>query len=79
MTIYLAQEAQIALLLVKEVTILEKYLDFADIFSKKSAKVLCERTKINKYIIKLEEGKQPLYNLIYSLGSIKLEILMTYI
>ena len=43
MTIYLAKKAQIASLLVKKVTIiLAKYLDFADAFSKKPAKILPE-------------------------------------
>ena len=51
MTIYVAQKAQIALLLVEEATILKKYSDFADIFSKKSAEVLTKRTEINKYAI----------------------------
>ena len=38
--IYPARKALMALLLAKEVTVLAKYLDFIDIFSKKSANVL---------------------------------------
>ena len=53
MTIHLAWQAQIALLLIEKVTVLEKYLDFADVFSKKSDKVLPEYIEINKYLIKL--------------------------
>ena len=34
---------------------------------------------MNKYIIELDENKQPLFGLIYSLKSIKLEILKIYI
>lgn len=34
---------------------------------------------INKYVIKLEEDKQPPYRLIYSLGLVELETLKTYI
>ena len=34
---------------------------------------------MNDYIIKLEEGKQPLFSLIYSLGLVELETLKTYI
>ena len=52
----------------KEITVLEKYLDFADIFPKKSAKVLFKRTKINEHAIQLQKDKQPLYSSIYSLA-----------
>ena len=79
MTIHPAREAQIALPLAKEVTVAAKYSDFADIFSKESAEVLSERTGINKHAIELEDGKQPLYRPIYSLGSLELETLKTYI
>lgn len=61
------------------VTILAKYLDFVDVFSKKFATVLLEYTKINIYAIDLEEGKQPLYRPIYSLELVGLETLKTYI
>ena len=40
---------------------------------------LPENTGMNKHTIKLEEGKQPLFGLIYSLGPVELEILKTYI
>ena len=56
-----------------------KYLDFADVFSKKSAAVLLEYTEINIHVINLEEGKQPLYGSIYSLGPMELKTLKTYI
>lgn len=36
-------------------------------------------TNINNYIINLIENKQILYNLIYNLGLIELEILKIYI
>ena len=52
MTIHLAWEAQIALLLAKKVTVLAEYIDFVDIFSKALAKVLSERTDINEHVIK---------------------------
>ena len=79
MTIHPAREAQLALLLAKEVTVPTKYSDFADIFSEKSANVLPERTRANKHAIKLEKGKQPPYRPIYSLGLVELETLKTYI
>ena len=73
------REAQIILLLTKEVKISDIYLDFADVFLKKKALVLSECTDINKHIIKLEDDKQPFYGSIYSLGPVELETLKTYI
>ena len=63
----------------KEVTMPVEYSDFANVFSKESAKVLPEHTGINKHAIKLEDGKQPPYGPIYSLGMVELETLKTYI
>ena len=79
MTIHLTQEAQIALLLVKKISVLKKYLDFADIFFEKLVEVLPEWIKLNKHVIELQKSKQPLYSPIYSLSLIELEILKTYI
>lgn len=67
------------LLLTKKVSILEKYIDFSDIFFKKSAAVLFSYLEINKHIIDLEPDKQPYYRLIYSLGLVKLKIFNIYI
>ena len=44
-----------------------------------NAAELSENTEINEHAIKLEEGKQPPFGPIYSIGSVKLEILKTYI
>lgn len=57
----LYKKAQIAFLLIKKVMILDKYLDFANVFSKKKALVLPEQTGLNKYTIKLKGNKQLLY------------------
>ena len=54
-TIHLARKIQIALLFVKKVTILTKYLDFANIFLKKLAEVPLEKTEANKHAIKLKK------------------------
>ena len=54
MTIYPAEKVQIALLLAKKVTILVKYLDFANIFLKKSANILLEQNRVYEHAIKLE-------------------------
>ena len=78
MTIYPAWEAQIALLLAEKVIVPAKYLDFADVFSKESEEVLPERTGINEHAIELEDGKQPSYGPIYSLGPVELKTLKTY-
>ena len=79
MTIYLAREAQLALLLAEKVTVPTEYLDFADVFLEKLANVLPERTKANKHAIELVEDKQPPYRPIYSLRPVELETLKTYI
>ena len=79
MTIHPAREAQLASLLTEEVTVPVEYSDFADVFSEKSANVLPERTGANEHAIELEEGKQPPYGPIYSLGPVELETLKTYI
>ena len=41
--------------------------------------MLPERTELNKHAINLEDGKQPPYGPIYSLGLVELETLKTYI
>ena len=79
MTIHPACKAQIALLIIKEVTISAKYSDFTDIFAKKLAEVLFQRIKINKHVIELKESKQPPYRPIYSLKLVELKTLKTYI
>ena len=71
--------AQIASLLSKKVKILKEYSDFIDVFLKEKALVLLEQTEFNQHIIKLEEGKQPPYKPIYSLGPVELGTLKTYI
>ena len=77
--IHLDRAAQIASLLAKEVRIPDEYSDFADVFSEEKTLVLLERTELNEHVIDLEDGKQPLYRPIYSLGPVELEILKTYI
>ena len=56
-TINLSRKAHIALLLTKKVIVLAKYLDFANIFFKKSVKMLPKRIKINEYAIQLIDSK----------------------
>lgn len=54
--------------------ILEKYLDYLKVFSKKTTLMLLEQTKFNQYAIKLKKSKELFYKSIYCLGPIKLEI-----
>ena len=48
-------------------------------FLAENAAKLPEDTGMNEHAIELEEGKQPSFGPIYSLGSVELEILKTYI
>ena len=59
--------------------VLNKYADFADIFSLRLAAKLPEHTKINNHAIELINDQQPPYDFIYSLGPMELEILKAYI
>ena len=61
------------------IVVLAEYSDYSNVFSAEYTAEFLENTGINKYAIKLEEDKQPLFGLIYSLGLIKLETLKTYI
>ena len=79
MTIHLAKKAQIALLFAKKVTVTTKYSDFADVFLKKLANVFSEQTKANKHAIKLKQGNQLSYGLIYSPKLVKFKIPKIYI
>ena len=56
MAIHPAREAQIALLVAKEVKIPIKYSDFSDVFLEKKALILLKATKLNQHAIKLQKG-----------------------
>ena len=64
---------------IRKVKILDKYLDFVNIFSEKKVLVLPEHTELNKHAINLKKGKQLAYGPIYNLGLIELETLKIYI
>lgn len=66
-------------MLIKKITILDRYSNFADIFLKKKILVLLEQINFNEHIIKFKSDKQPSYRPIYSLGLVKLETLKIYI
>ena len=75
------KQAQIgALLFDKALTeVSAKYSNYSNVFSAENAVELIENTRINEYIIKLKEDKQPLFGLIYSLEPVELEIFKIYI
>ena len=56
-----------------------EYSNYNNIFLAENVAELLKNSRINKNIIKLEESKQLLFRLIYSLKLIELEILKTYI
>ena len=76
-----SQASQIAALKQDEALtkVSSKYADYANVFSFDLAMELPKTTVINKHAIKLQDGKQPPYGPIYTLGSVELEILKTYI
>ena len=56
-----------------------EYSDYNNVFSAEYVMKLPKNTGINEYAIKLIKGKQLLFELIYSLGPIKLKTLKIYI
>ena len=79
MPIHPSRQAQVAVLTSEETGIPAEYSDFSNIFSSESATELPEHTGINNHPIDLLNNKQPLYNPIYRLGPVELEMLKTYI
>ena len=78
-TISLTRKAQMPLLLVKKVTFLAKFSNFADVFLVESANVLLEQFGVNEHAIELKKQKQPPYRPIYSLWPVELKTLKIYI
>lgn len=56
-----------------------KYVNFANVFSKKLTAKFLKHNGINNHTINLIESQQPFYKPIYSRKLIELEILKTYI
>ena len=81
MPVHSKKQAQVgALLFDKAFTeVPVEYSDYNNIFLTENAAELPENTRMNEHAIELEEGKQPPFGLIYSLGSVELETLKTYI
>ena len=68
-----------ASLIAEKLQIPSEYSDFSNIFLEEKASILPEAIELNLHAIKLQEGQQPLYGPIYSLGPVELETLKTYI
>ena len=79
--VHLFPRLQITSLITKKalIKVFVEFVDFIDMFSLDLASKFYEHTEINNYAIKLVDGQQPLYRLIYSLEQIKLKTLKTYI
>ena len=79
--IYLLQESRIFAFNQDEVStkIPSEYANYTNVFSFNLGIELPKNTSINIYVIKLQDGKQSSYRLIYSLEPMELEILKTYI
>lgn len=67
------------MILAKKVTILAKYLDFANIFLKKLDIKLFKYFAIIKHLLNPNLKKKSAYDLIYNPGLIELKIFKTYI
>ena len=78
---YPSRKAQIAHLKADKAPtkVSSKYADFIDVFLLKLAIKLLKYTRINNYAIELVDNQQPLYDPIYSLRPVELEMLKTYI
>ena len=81
MPVHLEKQAQVRVLLFNKapIEVLEEYSDYRNVFLAENAAELPENIGMNEHAIKLEEGKQSPFELIYSLGPIELETLKTYI
>ena len=81
MLVHSKRQAQVgALLFDKAPTkVPAEYSDYSNVFSAENAAELPENTGMNEHAIELEEGKQPPFGPIYSLGPVELETLKTYI
>ena len=81
MPVHLEKQAQVGALLFDKgpTEIPAEYSDYSDIFSVENAAGLPNNIGINEHVIKLEDNKQSPFGPLYSLGSVELETLKTYI
>ena len=81
MQVYSKKQAQIKALLFDEALtkVPAKYSNYSNVFSMGNIVELPKNTRMNKYAIKLEKSKQPLFGLIYNLKPVELKTLKNYI
>ena len=81
MIIYLVQKIQITPISIKKIlkSILAKYSDITNNFSKKLTIKLPNYLSINKYAINFKKSQQLFYQSIYNLKLLELKTLITYI
>ena len=81
MPVHSEKQVQVGALLFDEAPteILAEYFAYSNVFSAENAVELPENTGMNEHIIELEDDKQPPFSPMYSLGSVELETLKTYI
>ena len=81
MPVHSKKQAQVGALLFNKAStdVPAEYSNYSDVFSAEYVAELSENYGINEHVIKLEEGKQPLFGSIYSLRPVELETLKTNI
>ena len=81
MPVHFKKQAQVGALLFDKapIEVLVEYSNYSNVFPIKNAVELSKNIEINEHAIKLEEGKQPSFGLIYSLGLVELKTLKIYI
>ena len=81
MLMHSKKQAQVLALLFDKalIEVLTEYSNYSNVFLAENTAEFLENTGMNEYTIKLEEGKQPSFGSIYSLGPVELKILKTYI
>ena len=81
MPVYAKRQAQVEALIFNKVStkVAMEYSNYINVFLAENTAKLLENIEINEQSIKLEEGKQPLFGPIFSLGPVKLETLKTFI
>ena len=81
MPVHSEKKAQVGALLFDKAStkVPAEYSDYSNVFLAKNVAELPGNTGMNEHAIELEEGKQPLFGPIYSLGPVEFETLKTYI
>ena len=81
MPVYSKRQAHVGALIFDEALseVPAEYSDYSNVMLVENIVELSKHTRMNDHTIKLEKGKQPPFGPIYSLGSVKLKTLKTYL